>query len=354
MKTLQGALFGFGFIAERGHAPAYASRASRLRIVAVAEPCVARHSAIKAALPDARIYLDHGELLSREPLDFIDICAPPSEHMQLAIDAFATGLHVLCEKPLAVTPAEAMLMSRAATRAERVLFPAHSYRHAPVIRSLRDLLTDDAIGRVHMVTLDTYRTTHARGVQEWRPDWRREPRYAGSGILMDHGPHTSYLAFEWLGGYPTSVSAWSRSVSGDDVEDDATMTMVFPTGVARAHLSWNAGFRRVIYTLHGSHGAIRVEDDDVEVVQRHTDGTVRSERRSLPSDWRDAGHGPWFEGVLRAFSTAIERRDWVGAEARDAIVGLEVISAALSSARDDGAPITLPTRLGPLALERSA
>jgi predicted dehydrogenase len=354
MQTLRGALIGFGFIAEHGHAPAYASGTSPLQIVAVAEPCVARHPAIRAALPGAHIYVDHGELLSREALDFVDVCTPPSEHMQVAVDALASGLHVLCEKPLAMTPAEAMLMGRAATRAERVLFPAHSYRHAPVIRSVRELLSHDAIGRVRMVTLDTYRTTHARGVAEWRPDWRREPRYAGSGILMDHGPHTSYLAFEWLGGYPTSVSAWSRSVAGDAVEDDATMMMVFPAGVARAHLSWNAGFRRVLYTLHGDRGAIRVEDDDIEIVQRSPDGAMRSEKRSLPSDWRDAGHGPWFEGVLRAFTTAIERRDWVGEEARDAIAGLEVISAALTSAGDAGRPATLPTRLGPLALRRSA
>jgi predicted dehydrogenase len=343
MKTLRGALVGFGFIAERGHAPAYAAKASPLEIVAVAEPCEARHPAIRAALPRARIYVDHQTLLLRESLDFVDVCTPPNEHMNIALAAFARGLHVLCEKPLAMTPLEARRMADAATRSQRVLFPAHSYRHAPVIRAVRGLLSRDLIGPVRMATIDTYRTGHARGAAEWYPDWRRDPHYSGGGILMDHGPHTSYLAFEWLGGHPSRVSAWTRSVREDAVEDDATCTLVFPAGIVRAHLSWNAGFRRVIYTLHGDRGAIRVEDDEVELVIRGANGEVRTERSSQPSNWRDAGHGPWFEGVLREFHQAIERRDLVGRDTQDAVMGTHVISAAQSSAGRGGIWVSLPS-----------
>src|ERR1700722_18492711 len=102
MSALRGAILGFGFIAERGHAPAYALRRSPLEIVAVAEPCVARHPAIRKALPEARIYRDHTKLLSRESLDFVDICTPPSQHLSMGLDGLACGLHVLCEKPLAM------------------------------------------------------------------------------------------------------------------------------------------------------------------------------------------------------------------------------------------------------------
>lgn len=354
MEMLKGALVGFGFIAERGHVPAYASGAAPLRIVAVAEPCEARHAAIAAALPRARIYRDHGTLLARESLDFVDVCAPPSEHMRVAQAAFARGLHVLCEKPLAMTPLESLRVAEAASTAQRVLYPAHSYRHAPVIRTVRSLLSQGLIGSVRMATIDTYRTGHARGVDEWYPDWRRDPRYSGSGILSDHGPHTSYLAFEWLGGHPTSVSAWTRSVRGDAVEDDATCTLVFPNGIARAHLSWNAGFRRVIYTLHGDGGAIRVEDDDVELVTRGPGGEVRTTKSSQPSNWKDAGHGPWFEGVLKGFHEAIERQDFVGAETQDAIMGTHVISGALSSAGRGGIWVSLPSSQGGPRLEQCA
>jgi predicted dehydrogenase len=354
METLRGAIVGFGFIAEHGHALAYASRAAPLQIVAVAEPCEARHAAIQASLPRARIYRDHGTLLAREKLDFVDICTPPSEHMGVAMTALARGLHVLCEKPLAMTPLEARRMAEAATSARRVLFPAHSYRHAPVIRAVRTMLEGNLIGAVHMATVDTYRTSHARGAPEWYPDWRRDPRHSGGGILMDHGPHTSYLAFEWLGGHPTSVSAWSRSVGADAVEDDATCTLMFPRGLVRAHLTWNAGFRRVIYTLHGERGAIRVEDDDIELVVRHSASETRTERSVLPSDWKDAGHGVWFEGVMRDFVKAIDQQQWFGHEAQDAVMGMHVISGAMSSAGRGGLWVSLPGVPAAPALEACA
>ena len=61
------------------------------------------------------------------------------------------------------------------------------------------------IGRVRLVTLQTFRTTHARRNRYGAPDWRRERRWSGGGIAMDHGSHTcSYLAFDWLKSYPTA------------------------------------------------------------------------------------------------------------------------------------------------------
>jgi predicted dehydrogenase len=353
MKRLHGALIGFGFIAEHGHSPAYRAGVAPLDVVAVAEPCQSRRAAAASMLPHARIYTSHAELLARETLDFVDVCTPPSEHASIALAAFERGLHVLCEKPLAVSPAEAEAMAAGARRARRVLFPGHSYRHAPVVRAVRDLLARDPVGRIRMATLDTYRTGHARGVEAWNPDWRRERRYSGGGILMDHGPHTSYLAFEWMGGHPTSVSAWASSTTPVGVEDEAIFTLSFPRGLVRAHISWNAGFRRVIYTLHGERGAIRVEDDDVEVVVRSPVGPARVERISRPSEWRDAGHGPWFEGVLRDFASAIASGDHVGSEARDAIAGIHVIAAATVSAARSGAPVRIGLGESP-ELERVA
>ena len=85
---------------------------------------------------------------------------------------------------------------------------------------------------------------------------------------MDHGSHTFYLAFEWLRAYPTAISARMSTMGPFDTEDDLSCSLRFPTGVASAHLSWQAGVRKVLYTIHGDRGAIRVEDDNVEVARR--------------------------------------------------------------------------------------
>ena len=269
MKKLRGAVVGYGFIMDKGHVAAYRQRAD-VELVAIADVSAERRAAAAAAWPNARVYADHGALFAAEAgrLDFVDIATPPSDHAAVTHAALDAGLHVLCEKPLAATIDEARAMLRHATRAERVIYPCHNYKHAPVIKAVRGVIESGRIGKVHLVTLQTFRDTHAKGVPGWRTDWRRERRYSGGGIAMDHGSHTFYLAFEWLRAYPTAITARSVAMGPYDTEDDFSCSLRFPTGVASAHLSWNAGVRKVMYTLHGDRGAIRVEDDDIEVAVR--------------------------------------------------------------------------------------
>jgi predicted dehydrogenase len=341
MAKRKGAIIGYGFISERGHAPAWRA-SSEFEIVAVADVCSARRAIARSAFPDARIYGDYASLLAHEAqnLDFVDVTTPPYMHAPIALAALDAGLHVFCEKPLATRPQEALAMLRSAERHRRVIMPVMNYKHAPVIKAVRRALDAGAIGRVHQVTLTTFRSTHARGVAEWNPDWRRQRQYSGGGIAMDHGSHTFYLAFDWLGAYPTSISARMSTVGGEDTEDTFSATMVFPTGLAIAHLTWTAGVRKVIYTMHGERGAIRVEDDDVEISVAHpgTNGNGRpawtTTREHISSDWMDASHVQWFESVLDQFASAIESHEHVGKDAVDALQCVELINAAYASARD--------------------
>lgn len=347
MQRLRGALIGFGFIAERGHLPAY--QAAGFDLIAIADTNAERRAMAQAAFPNARIYTTHVELIAAEKgnVDFIDIATPPYAHAQIAHAAFDAGLHVLCEKPMAVTTEEARSMVEHAIRAKRVLFPSHCYKHAPVIRAVAKVLEEGKIGKVHLVTLDTFRNTHARGVKEWRESWRREKKYSGGGIAMDHGSHTFYLAFDWLQSYPTSITAKMSTApekSGGtnyDTEDTFATTIEFPTGTAVAQLTWRAGIRKVIYTIHGEKGAIRVEDDDVEVsIMDEEIGTANTRRtwkvteEKIASDWMDASHTIWFRSLFERFSTAIETGDYAGKDAQDALRCVELINAAYASAMD--------------------
>ena len=174
---------------------------------------------------------------------------------------------------------------------------------------IREIIDSGRIGAVNLVTLDTFRTQHARGVAEWLPDWRRIRQYAGGGIAMDHGAHTFYLTFDWLGSHPLSITAKMSSQGAYDTEDNFTCTVTFPTGVAMARLTWNAAVRKVIYTIHGDNGAIRLEDDDVEITERGPSGKAIVERRSIASHW---GEALWVSG-----QQAEARRVWAAALARD-------------------------------------
>ena len=165
-RPLQGALIGFGFIAEKGHVPAYLAAPAMFEIVAVADVCLARREKARQVLPKARIYSDLKTLLQAEAknLDFVDIATPPCDHAAIAHAAFEHGLHVFCEKPVATSAADAQSMLDHAQKVKKVFFPSHNYKHAPVIKAIRGVLESGDLGTIHLVTLDTFRTTHAKGV----------------------------------------------------------------------------------------------------------------------------------------------------------------------------------------------
>jgi predicted dehydrogenase len=348
-QRLRGAIVGYGFISANGHVPAYAEAKDRFDIVAVADVCPARRELAKNALPHARIYEDHASLLLGEHgrIDFVDITTPPSEHARIARAALARGLHVLCEKPVATSTEDMRAMIADAREAKRVLFPSHNYKHAPVIKAVRQILDTGAIGAVKLVTLQTFRNTHAKGVREWRPDWRREKRFSGGGIAMDHGAHTFYLAFDWLGSYPTAITAKMSTLGDFDTEDNFSCAITFPTGLATAELTWTAGVRKVIYTIHGEQGAIRVEDDDIELT-RMTKGeagapaTFETRREQISSDWKDASHVTWFGSLFAQFAQAIETNEYVGQEVENALRCIELITTAYASAAEGSRELALP------------
>ena len=338
-------MIGYGFISGKGHIPAYLERADT-EIVAVADICEARRARAQEALPHARIYADYQALLEKESsqLDFVDISTPPCDHAKIAHAALDRGLHVLCEKPLTPTLEEARLLLEHATRAKRVLFPCHNYKHAPVVLAIREIIQSGRIGRVRSLTLNTYRNTHAKGVPEWRTDWRRDQKTSGGGIAMDHGSHTFYLTFDWLGAYPTAVTAKMANLEPAlyDTEDNFSAVLTFPTGLAHVHLSWTAGVRKVMYTVQGDRGAIIVDDDDLQLaVMTRTDGpevaqgAVRwdVEKRSIASHWMDASHVSWFNSLFDQFKQAIAVGEFVGKEAREAYLCIELITQAYASAR---------------------
>lgn len=361
--TLRGAVIGFGFISGKGHVPAYLQRAEQqkdVEIVAVADICEARRKLAQQTLPKARVYPDYKTLLAAEwkNLDFVDISTPPCDHAEIAHAAFDKGLHVLCEKPLTTSLESARSMLEHAKRAQRVLFPCHNYKHAPVVKAIQEIIRGGHIGKVRSLTLSTYRNTHAKGVTEWKTHWRRERKYSGGGIAMDHGSHTFYLTFDWLGAYPTAVTAKMSNLEPAryDTEDNFSAVLTFPNGLAHAHLTWTAGMRKVIYTVQGEKGGITVSDDELELALMEkadgpdvAQGAVRwtVEKRSIASHWMDASHVSWFNSLFDLFKAAIAQGDFVGKEAREAYLCIQLITTAYRSAQEGCRELPLETDVRP-------
>lgn len=327
---LKGAIVGFGFISGKGHHPAYLKR-DDVEIAAIADVSPGRLAAARAAAPGARLYGSWQELLAKETaLDFVDIATPPAFHTAIALAALERGIHVLCEKPLTTTAAEARSLVEAARKHRRVLFPAHNYKHAPVVKFSQEVIRSGRIGAVRSVTLNTFRTTHAKGVPEWRTDWRREKKLSGGGIAMDHGSHSFYLTFAWLGSFPTHVTAKTLTLDKQwDTEDNLNCVLTFPNGYAHAFLTWTAGVRKVVYSLQGTEGALVIDDDDWELTS-----SGRVEKGVIESDWMDASHTRWFNSLFDQFEGAIAAGEFVHRELREAVACVQIIETCYRSAAE--------------------
>ena len=346
---ISGAIIGFGFISSHGHLPAYLERHQKkgdVEIIAIADICEARRILAKKALPHARIYKNYEDLLKYESinLDFVDISTPPKDHAKIAHAALHAGLHVLCEKPLTTSLEDAHQLIQHAKRVGRVLYPAHNYKHAPVVKAIREVIESEKIGNVRSITLSTFRNTHAKGVTEWNSNWRRNQHFSGGGIAMDHGSHSFYLMFDWMKTYPTSITAkMSNQNIQYDTEDNFSAVLTFPNGSAHCHLTWTAGVRKVIYTVQGTKGAITVDDDEMQVaIQENTDGpdiaqgavTWKMEKINISSNWMDASHVSWFNALFDDFKQAVQNCDFVGREAEEAYRCIEIITRAYESSEN--------------------
>jgi len=175
-----------------------------------------------------------------------------------------------------------------AHRAGRVIFPAHNYKHAPVIRAVRRALDRGDIGGAPGDV--AHLPQHARARRR-RVARELAPRAALLGRRHRHGPREPHLLprLRLDGGVPHRDHREDVVPSGFDTEDTVSATVTFPTGIANVHLTWTAGVRRVIYTLHGERGTIRVEDDAVEVsvmVPRRTRRRRRAGRRARSTSAR--------------------------------------------------------------------
>jgi predicted dehydrogenase len=340
---LRGAIVGFGFISSKGHLPAYLERKD-VRIEAIADVCEARRELARKLVPGIRTYATHTELLAAEKgLDFLDIATPPVDHARIAQDAMAAGLHVLCEKPLTCTVKEALGLVEAAREKRRVVFPAHNYKHAPVVKFAREVIQSGRIGTIRAVTLNTFRTTHAKGVTEWRTDWRRDKKTSGGGIAMDHGSHSFYLTFAWLGTLPTHVTAKALQLDQQwDNEDNLNCVLTFPNGYAHAFLTWTAGVRKVVYSLQGTDGALVIDDDDFELTTGKLSGKPHTEKGSIASHWMDASHAGWFSSLFDQFKTAIETGDHVNRELREAVACIQIIETSYRSSAEGCRELALP------------
>jgi predicted dehydrogenase len=300
--VLRGAFIGFGNVAAKGHLPGWQS-CDDVTIVAATDALAARRDAFLEACPDARWYGSVDELLSGEPLDFVDICTPPGSHAALIERALQSGLHVLCEKPLVTRLRDARTVAAASAGAGRIVHTVHNWLKAPICLKISALIADGAIGPVRSIRWQTLRTQPAVAVvPEGATNWRVDPATAGGGILFDHGWHALYCLVRWAGA-PRGIAATleKRRYREWPLEDTATIALDLTSGTGHIFLTWAGEERANTIEVEGERGNIRVAND--RVVLKTTAG---EQHWSCPPALSEGSHHQdWFVGVATDFRRAI-------------------------------------------------
>ena len=162
---------------------------------------------------------DWTKLLKDDDIQIIDICAPGNLHKPMAIAALEAGKHVICEKPLANTLAEAKEMAAAAKKSGKKTLTAYNYRRVPAIAYAKQLIEEGVLGEIY----------HWRAVylQDWIMDpdfplvWRLQKDVAGSGPHGDLNAHITDLA-RWLVGEIDEVTGSKKTfIKKRPIEDGA-------------------------------------------------------------------------------------------------------------------------------------
>ncbi len=234
--TIRVGLIGGGGIAS-AHIAGYAQHPDLIRIAAVADAFASTAEARGAELGVPH-FTDYQEMLERADIDAVDICLPHHLHRDAIVAAARAGKHVLCEKPLCLTPEEARDVQAAVSEAGVTLMCAHNQLFMPAVAKAKELIETGVLGTVYEVrTTDSFRN-------DFDPEnmgWRAHASKSGGGELIDTGYHPSYLLMHLAGGVPVQATALlsTHRLTFMEGEDSAQALFRFDNGaVGQLVTSW--------------------------------------------------------------------------------------------------------------------
>ena len=196
-------IIGGGSIAQ-AHLDGYGLARESARVTAIAD--IDRSNAERSAsrTDGARIFDDYREMIASGLVDAVDICLPHHLHKNAIVAAAAAGKHVLCEKPLCLTVAEAEAVSQAVARSGITLMCAHNQLFLPAVARARQMISGGDLGTIYEArTTDSFFHT----LDPTTIGWRGLRATSGGGELIESGYHPTYLLLHLVASEPIDVAA---------------------------------------------------------------------------------------------------------------------------------------------------
>lgn len=316
------------------HVRAVAAEPSAV-LASVVDHDPAARERVASMLSVPQLHDDPDRVLADSSVDAVIIATPAPSHAALACAALEAGKHVLVEKPLALSLADAQLVEEAASRTGRVAMVGHLMVFHPALARIRELLATPAPGRlryIHSIRANLGRI-------------RRE-----ESVLWSFGPHELSMLDFLLGMQPTRVAAHGRCIAQAEVEDVVFVTLEYATGeLAHLHLSRVHPHKERVLDLVCERQLLRFDDvsqDKLRIFERGheqppkfthfdefltlSDGAVHVPQLAMEEPLRLQ---------LRHFVHCITHREAPVTDISSGVRTVEILAAAQRSLDERGAPV---------------
>ena len=335
------------------------------------DPARGRDYAMRLGAAADRAYGDWREMLAGErgradPLDLVTVATPNTTHFEITKAFLEAGFHVLCEKPMTTTVADAEALVAIARETGRICAVNYGYSGYPLVRHMRAMVARGDLGAVRLVVAEFAHGFYGDAADQENPRvrWRFDPAKAGSSaVFADQGIHVQHMACYVTGQAIQSISAdFASCVPGRELEDDAMASFRMASGaVGRLWASGVAVGRMHGLTLaiYGEKGGLRWAQEQpnqlhwtplnapTQTLERGGRGlSAAADRASRVTIGHPEGMPLAFANIYADLAEAIRaERDGRAPDplaltfpsAEDGLHSLRVVHAAVESARARGA-----------------
>jgi len=294
-------------------------------------------------------FTDYHALIDSNLADAVVVATPHWMHPEIAIYAFQKGLHVLSEKPIAVTVSDADKMIKAARKSKKVFAVMYQRRAEPMIRKALEIIREGKIGEIRrtLCVEPWYRTQAYYDSGSWRATWVGE----GGGVLINQAPHGIDI-FTLLGGLPSLIQAKTRTrLHRIEVEDEACALLEYPDGAwGYYYVTTNEAIGPYHMEFAGDRGKLVIRGNELKwysccpSIQEFTFAAtgmwanleVKEEQVVLPENVL-TGHG----AIIKNFARAILYQEPLLSPGKEGLNSVEFINGMILSGHT-GKPVKLP------------
>ena len=341
--TYNVAIIGAGI--GREHLIGYAALPGRFTVTTVCDLDTTRAEIVCDGYNGVAVTDDLDAVMADPAIDIVDICLPPHLHFKIASQALNAKKHVVCEKPLVGSLAEADALIAISKDTGRQVFPVFQYRYGLGTAQLHAVIDAGLAGRCYAGTLETHWNRPASYYDiDWRGTWTGEQ----GGALLGHAIHIHDLLPSILGPVARVYADVATRVNEIEVEDCASLSIRMAEGaVITSSVTLGAAddTSRMRFMFEG----FTAESDHAPYAPARNGWTFKAREPFRQSDL-DAvlasvtGANSGFPGLFEAMADALDGKGGCEVTLLDGRASLELVTAAYASARD-GVPVDLP--LGP-------